>query len=180
MSKKMLAISLAAMLASGLAFAQTPGEGYKGVKPCPDSASFEYVGASLFAPDKATPSALEMSALGRGYERANSEFRGDNYIWVYIKGMTDSVGSDAYNDALGQRRAEAVKKSLLDQGVENGVIHVKSFGERYAKYDNKTATGRQMNRAAHVSIVSMDKEVSNGCAKNFPESVPKAPWWTFP
>lgn len=180
MSKKMLAISLAALLAAGSASAQMPGDGYKGVKPCPDSASFEYVGASLFATDKSTPTPIEMGALGRGYERATKEFRGSNYIWVHIKGMTDSVGSDAYNDALGQRRAEAVKKSLVEQGVQTGMVHVKSFGERYPKYDNKTASGRQMNRAAHVSIVAMDQEVSDGCYANHPESVPKGPWWNLP
>lgn len=182
MSKKLWAVSLAAMLVAAGASAGDMGkkDPYAGVKPCPDSASFEYVGGTLFDFDKSNPSALEMSALGRGYQRAVKEFNGSNYIWVYVKGTTDSVGSNAYNDALGQRRAKAVKDSLVAQGVQSEMVHMKSFGKRWPKYDNATAEGRHMNRAAHVSIVSMDQAKADWCYSVHPESVPKVQWWKLP
>lgn len=49
-------------------------------------------------------------------ERANSAFLGDNYIWVYIKGMTDSVGSDADNDAWGSAGPKRSKNPCLTKG----------------------------------------------------------------
>lgn len=179
MSKKMLALSLVTMLATGVASAQNMKDPYKGTKSCPDSESFEYVGATLFGFDKSNPSSLEMSALDRGYERAAAKWNGNNYVWVQIKGTTDSVGTTGYNDRLGQARAEAVKQSLLASGAKEEMVHVKSFGERVPKYSNSTAEGRQLNRAAHVSIVSMDKKMADWCYANHPESVPKAAWWTL-
>ena len=69
MSKKHLAVALASLLVAASASA-AGNDPYAGVTPCPDSASFEYVGGTLFDFDKAVPSALEMSALGHGYGRA--------------------------------------------------------------------------------------------------------------
>jgi outer membrane protein OmpA-like peptidoglycan-associated protein len=184
MLKKMLAASMASMFLAGAALAGDMGmkhqDPYKGVVPCPDSKSFEYVGGALFGVDKSNPSSLEMDALGRGYDRAMKEFNGANYIWVYVKGTTDSTGSEEYNDKLGMLRAEAVKQSLTEHGVKSDTVHMKSFGKRWPKYDNATDQGRQMNRAAHVSIVSMDKAKADWCYEYHPESVPKAAWWMLP
>ena len=176
---------LAALAALGFAAAANAAgwEGQDpmaGVKACPGSASYEYVGGTLFDFDKSIPSALEMDSLGRGYDKAVKQFNASNYIWVYVKGTTDSVGTDEYNDKLGMRRAEAVKKALVEHGVQDAMVHMKSFGKRWPKYDNKTEEGRHMNRAAHVSIVSMDQEKADWCYSQHPESVPKAPWWMLP
>lgn len=183
MSKKMLAVALAAMMSAGIASAAEMNHGfdpYAGVKACPGSASFEYVGGTLFDFDKSVPDSVEMGSLARGYTRAVKEFNGNNYIWVYVKGTTDSVGSDDYNDKLGMRRAQAVKDSLVAQGVKSDTVHMKSFGKRWPKYDNATAEGRHMNRAAHVSIVSMDEKKADWCYAAHPESVPKGHWWLLP
>lgn len=177
MSKAIWAVSLAAMLVAASASAADMNGG---AKPCPGSASFEYVGGTLFDFDKSVPSTLEMDALGHGYQRAAGEFNGNNYIWVYVKGTADSVGTDEYNDALGERRAQAVKDALGARGVQEGMVHLKSFGKRWPKYDNATAEGRHMNRAAHVSIVSMDQGQADWCYSAHPESVPKVEWWKLP
>ena len=55
--------------------------------------------------------------------RANSAVR------IRIGGHTDERGSDAYNVALGQRRAAAAKRYLVDQGIDAARIDVVSFGE---------------------------------------------------
>lgn len=181
MSKKMLAVALAAMLvAASASSADMRKDPYAGVTPCPDSASYEYVGGTLFDFDKSVPATVEMSALGSGYAKAVGQFRGHNYIWIHVKGGTDSVGSDAYNDKLGLRRVRAVKRAMASQGVDSGLVHIKSFGKRWPKYDNATAEGRHMNRAAHVSIVSMDQEKADWCYAVHPESVPKGHWWMLP
>jgi peptidoglycan-associated lipoprotein len=48
---------------------------------------------------------------------------------VTVEGFTDPVGSSAYNQRLGQRRAEAVKEILAQNGLEAGNIRVVSYGE---------------------------------------------------
>jgi peptidoglycan-associated lipoprotein len=50
-------------------------------------------------------------------------------VRIRIAGNTDDRGSDAYNVALGQRRAAAAKRFLVDQGIDAGRIDVVSFGE---------------------------------------------------
>jgi len=65
---------------------------------------------------------------------------------VLLEGHTDSVGSDAYNMGLGQRRADAVKNYLAEQGVDAGRITTKSFGESQPAVANDTPENRKLNR----------------------------------
>lgn len=74
------------------------------------------------------------------------------YDAVIVIGHTDSIGSDAYNMRLGQRRAEAVKAYLISQGVRNR-IDASSRGEREPIADNRTATGRAKNRRVIVEVI---------------------------
>ncbi len=63
-----------------------------------------------------------------------------------VEGHTDSVGADAYNLALSQRRADAVRKYLIDKGVAADRLQAKGYGETQPAADNKTAEGRSQNR----------------------------------
>lgn len=63
-----------------------------------------------------------------------------------VEGHTDSVGADAYNLALSQRRADAVRKYLVDKGVAANRLQAKGLGEGQPAADNKTADGRAQNR----------------------------------
>jgi outer membrane protein OmpA-like peptidoglycan-associated protein len=63
-----------------------------------------------------------------------------------IEGHTDSVGNDAYNLNLSQRRAAAVRQYLLDKGVAPARLESQGFGESQPVADNKTAEGRAQNR----------------------------------
>lgn len=74
------------------------------------------------------------------------------YDAVIVIGHTDSIGSDAYNMRLGQRRAEAVKSYLISQGVRNR-IDASSRGEREPIADNNTAAGRAKNRRVVVEVI---------------------------
>ena len=72
---------------------------------------------------------------------------------VLIEGHTDSSGSDAYNDDLSQRRAEAVEGQLLLQGVAPTRIVTRGYGERYPVATNDTTAGRQQNRRVEIVIL---------------------------
>jgi outer membrane protein OmpA-like peptidoglycan-associated protein len=72
-----------------------------------------------------------------------------------IEGFTDNVGSNAHNEGLSHRRAEAVKSALMDRGVAMGRIGTQAFGESNPVADNDSAVGRQLNR--RVEIVLSDE-----------------------
>lgn len=64
-----------------------------------------------------------------------------------IAGHTDSVGSEAYNRDLSQRRAQALKQYLMDQyNVAENRLEIIGYGESQPVADNDTEQGRAMNR----------------------------------
>ncbi|MCA0240478.1 MAG: OmpA family protein [Proteobacteria bacterium] len=71
---------------------------------------------------------------------------------VLIEGFTDSVGSDAANLALSQRRAEAVSATLAGMGVAATRIAVRGYGESYPIADNTTDSNRALNRRVEIYI----------------------------
>jgi outer membrane protein OmpA-like peptidoglycan-associated protein len=71
-----------------------------------------------------------------------------------LEGHTDSTGSDAYNQTLSEKRAEAVKERLVKRGIDPARIHTVGFGEKKPIADNKTAKGRAENRRVEVLILS--------------------------
>jgi OOP family OmpA-OmpF porin len=72
---------------------------------------------------------------------------------IVAVGHTDSVGTDAYNQKLSIRRAEAVKKHLVSQGIEARRIYVEGKGEAQPVADNKTAEGRAKNRRVQIEAI---------------------------
>jgi outer membrane protein OmpA-like peptidoglycan-associated protein len=69
-----------------------------------------------------------------------------------IEGYTDSMGSEEYNQDLSQRRADAVKRYLVGQGVETTRLSSAGRGEDAPVADNESAAGRQQNRRVEVVI----------------------------
>jgi len=65
---------------------------------------------------------------------------------VEIQGHTDSKGSDKYNQALSERRANSVKDFLVSQGIPASRITTIGFGESQPAATNDTAAGRAINR----------------------------------
>jgi outer membrane protein OmpA-like peptidoglycan-associated protein len=72
-----------------------------------------------------------------------------------IKGHTDSIGSDAYNDRLSQRRAEAVLLYLSTHfRIEPERLDAIGHGKRQPIADNATDEGRSKNRRVEIVNVS--------------------------
>ena len=72
---------------------------------------------------------------------------------VKVTGHTDSVGAEAYNQKLSERRADAVKTYLEDKGIAADRINASGAGETQPIASNKTAEGRAENRRVEVEIV---------------------------
>jgi OOP family OmpA-OmpF porin len=72
---------------------------------------------------------------------------------IVAVGNTDSVGTDAYNMALGQRRAQSVKTYLVSKGVPANMIYTESKGKSNPVSSNATAEGRAKNRRVDVEVV---------------------------
>jgi OOP family OmpA-OmpF porin len=79
--------------------------------------------------------------------------KGINLEVVIAVGHTDSRGSDAYNQKLSVRRAEAVKAYLISKGIESNRVYTEGKGEGQPVADNATSEGRAKNRRVEVEVV---------------------------
>jgi len=126
------------------------------------------VGAAAQSSDTATaPAVQKVSAKGIarfGFDKATlnpdeaTKFMAEhdsfkNVTWqaVNIVGHTDSVGPEAYNQKLSERRAEAIKEYLLGKGAKLD-IKTSGKGELSPIATNKTAAGRAENRRTEVEF----------------------------
>ena len=75
----------------------------------------------------------------------------ETYIDVY--GHTDATGSDAYNQALSERRAVAVADYLSGRGVQAARIATRGYGKTQPIASNDTDAGRAANRRVEIKIV---------------------------
>ena len=73
---------------------------------------------------------------------------------IVAAGHTDSIGTDAYNQKLSQKRAEAVKAYLVEKGVEENRIYVEGKGESAPK-----VTCDDKNRAARIKCEAPNRRV---------------------
>jgi flagellar motor protein MotB len=72
---------------------------------------------------------------------------------VEIAGHTDNVGDDKSNMTLSQRRADAVVKYVLDNGIAQNRILAKGYGEIMPLASNDEDSGRQKNRRTEVRVI---------------------------
>lgn len=79
---------------------------------------------------------------------------------VKIEGHTDSQGSADYNAQLSQRRAEAVRNFLVNNGISPERITAQGMGEDYPIATNSTAAGRLQNRRVEVTITDVPKTMA--------------------
>lgn len=80
------------------------------------------------------------------------KIKNNNRIATIIEGHADSTGPRAFNDKLSKRRAEAVKRQLMEFGVAENRLETEGFGEDKPIATNKTKEGRAKNRRSAVYI----------------------------
>ncbi|WP_341521033.1 OmpA family protein [Pseudomonas sp. G.S.17] len=103
---------------------------------------FEFDSARLTAADK---SKLDLIATRLKREAPSAQLR--------VSGHTDSVGRDAYNQKLSEKRAISVTDYLVSSGIaRSAFVSVEGDGEARPVADNKTASGRSLNRRVEIKI----------------------------
>ncbi|MDN3491454.1 OmpA family protein [Winogradskyella bathintestinalis] len=120
------------------------------VKPTPEVMKTlnEYSRSILFNSGKATfqkqtDQVLQsMVAIFKEYPEAN----------FALEGHTDSDGSKSMNQALSDRRANAVRDYLIANGISSERLTAKGFGEENPIATNKTRSGKKENRRVEVKL----------------------------
>ena len=86
-------------------------------------------------------------------DQAASRLRQCGSERLRVEGHTDSIGADAYNQDLSQRRARAVRDYLVSRGVNGGRISAAGLGEAKPIASNDTPEGRFLNRRVEVRFL---------------------------
>ena len=113
----------------------------------------EFSSKVLFAYDKSNLSDEAKTSLDKLVKVLNSYPDTD----IELQGHTDSKGTEEYNQALSERRANAVSGYLVGKGINNSRLTIKGFGETMPKYTNDTADGRTQNRRVEFLITANEK-----------------------
>lgn len=98
--------------------------------------------------DKLTPGSLPSLQEVVRLLKDHAELR------MSVDGYTDNTGKAATNLALSQKRAEAVKKYLVQQGVEASRLQAKGHGPENPVADNSTEAGRAKNRRVEMNLTT--------------------------
>jgi len=93
----------------------------------------------------------------KSIDDALAKLNGVDLEMVIATGHTDSVGTDAYNQKLSERRAAAVKDYLVSKGIPSAKITTIGKGESQPVATNKTAEGRQKNRRVDIEFKGVRK-----------------------
>jgi OOP family OmpA-OmpF porin len=117
--------------------------------PAPVASKVTFAADAFFDFDKAV-----LKPEGRAkLDDLTSKIRGVNLEVIIAVGHTDSIGSDAYNQKLSVRRAEAVKAYLVSKGIERNRVYTEGKGEKQPIADNRTKEGRAKNRRVEIEVV---------------------------
>ncbi|WP_372876035.1 OmpA family protein [Pseudomonas sp.] len=73
-----------------------------------------------------------------------------------VEGHTDAIGSDAYNQGLSERRANAVRDVLVEQhGIDVNRVSAVGYGESRPVADNDSESGRAINRRVEAAVEAL-------------------------
>ena len=117
--------------------------------PVATSEKVSFAAEALFDFDKSIVKPAGKAAL----DDLLMKLQGMNTEVMVTVGHTDSIGSDAYNQKLSLRRAEAVKAYIVSKGVDASRVYTEGKGESQPVADNNTAEGRAKNRRVTVEVV---------------------------
>lgn len=112
--------------------------------------SEKYELAVFFDTDEHTLDLEDQAVLEDLYQKLKSK----PLMQIEIAAHTDNVGSDSYNMALSQRRANSVRNYLLSRGIDESRVFSKGYGETEPKATNDTAEGRAKNRRVEVRVLA--------------------------
>jgi outer membrane protein OmpA-like peptidoglycan-associated protein len=85
-------------------------------------------------------------------DRNVARLKGEPNIRVEVAGHTDSIGSDAYNQKLSERRAQAVVDYLVSKGVDPKRLKAVGYGKSKPIASNATEAGRAENRRVELQV----------------------------
>jgi OOP family OmpA-OmpF porin len=71
---------------------------------------------------------------------------------IHVAGHADAQGDEEYNLELSEQRSQSVRTFIISQGVEDGRIDAKGYGEELPVADNETRRGRRVNRRVEFHI----------------------------
>lgn len=117
---------------------------------------FQY---ALVLSDDSVKFPVNASTLSPEAEQRLGEFaeklKADNKnVYLEIQGHTDNSGAPSYNNELGEKRAEAVRRFLSQRGVALNRMATISYGEDAPVAPNETREGRAQNRRVVVMVLS--------------------------
>ena len=104
-----------------------------------------------FDTDKWSLSEASQSRLNELAARLKTDNRN---VYLEIQGHTDATGAEDYNQQLGLKRAEAVRRQLHSQGVALERMATISYGEDAPVVDNSTPEGRARNRRVEIVVLN--------------------------
>lgn len=136
-------------VAPAMAPAAAPAAPAPAPAPAPVSEKVSFAADAFFDFDK---SVLKPEGKAK-LDDLTSKIKDMNLEVAIAVGHTDSVGTDAYNQKLSIRRAEAVKAYMVSKGIEVNRVYTEGKGEKQPVADNKTAAGRAQNRRVEIEVV---------------------------
>ena len=138
-------------------YAGVDGDFVSGV-PLPDRADGSaYLGGNVskgqFSPVQFGYDSFEVSGGEMGKVQAVADFMRSSKQDVIIAGFTDDRGTEEYNRGLGERRALAVRESLIGMGVSAGRVQTVSFGEEMPVSSGGGEAAWAANRRAEFGVI---------------------------
>ena len=90
-------------------------------------------------------------------DKLAADIKGIKLEVIIAVGHADRFGTDAYNQKLSEKRAEAVKAYLVSKGVEPNRVYTEGKGEKQPVASNKTKDGRAKNRRVEIEVIGTRK-----------------------